>query len=174
MSSPALQARLRKIVDEKQHARARGTWSASLPSQRLCSTYADPLLVAGTHVLDEAERSLHDALCVLSQTVVDRRVLLGGGWPEMAMAHAVHTQARPYICMCALTQTASHTVSTLGPGQQCSCTCLLDALCLARTETKQAHVHDESATYRPCKQASASEVHAAAALGMPVSCKPGI
>ena len=43
-------------------------------------------------MLDEAERSLHDALCVLSQTVVDRRVLLGGGWPEMAMAHAVHEQ----------------------------------------------------------------------------------
>ena len=43
-------------------------------------------------MLDEAERSLHDALCVLSQTVVDRRVLLGGGWPEMAMSHAVHTQ----------------------------------------------------------------------------------
>ena len=54
---------------------------------------ATALLVAGTHVLDEAERSLHDALCVLSQTVVDRRVLLGGGWPEMAMAHAVHGQA---------------------------------------------------------------------------------
>ena len=50
---------------------------------------------AGTHVLDEAERSLHDALCVLSQTVVDRRVLLGGGWPEIAMAHAVHTQVAP-------------------------------------------------------------------------------
>ncbi|KAF8377747.1 hypothetical protein HHK36_031132 [Tetracentron sinense] len=37
------------------------------------------------HVLDEAERSLHDALCVLSQTVIDSRVLLGGGWPEMAL-----------------------------------------------------------------------------------------
>ena len=35
------------------------------------------------HVLDEAKRSLHDALCVLSQTVNDSRVLLGGGWPEM-------------------------------------------------------------------------------------------
>jgi len=34
-------------------------------------------------VLDEAERSLHDALCVLSQTVRDSRVLLGGGWAEM-------------------------------------------------------------------------------------------
>ncbi|KAF3619663.1 T-complex protein 1 subunit beta [Capsicum annuum] len=46
------------------------------------------------HVLDEAERSLHDALCVLSQTVNDSRVLLGGGWPEMVMAKAVDELAK--------------------------------------------------------------------------------
>ena len=42
----------------------------------------------GQHLLDEAERSLHDALCVLSQTTSDSRVIYGGGWPEMqARAH---------------------------------------------------------------------------------------
>lgn len=46
------------------------------------------------HVLDEAERSLHDALCVLSQTVNDSRVLLGGGWPEMIMAKEVDELAK--------------------------------------------------------------------------------
>lgn len=45
-------------------------------------------------MLDEAERSLHDALCVLSQTVTDSRVLLGGGWPEMVMAKEVDELAR--------------------------------------------------------------------------------
>ncbi|EEF52813.1 chaperonin containing t-complex protein 1, beta subunit, tcpb, putative [Ricinus communis] len=49
---------------------------------------------ASHHVLDEAERSLHDALCVLSQTVNDSRVLLGGGWPEMVMAKDVDELAR--------------------------------------------------------------------------------
>ncbi|XP_076931549.1 T-complex protein 1 subunit beta-like [Bidens hawaiensis] len=49
---------------------------------------------ASYHVLDEAERSLHDALCVLSQAVNDSRVLLGGGWPEMVMAKAVDELAR--------------------------------------------------------------------------------
>ncbi|BAS85295.1 T-complex protein 1 subunit beta isoform X1 [Oryza sativa Japonica Group] len=49
---------------------------------------------ASEHVLDEAERSLHDALCVLSQTVNDTRVLFGGGWPEMVMAKAVDDLAR--------------------------------------------------------------------------------
>lgn len=46
----------------------------------------------GTHVLDEAERSLHDALCVLAATVKDARVVLGGGFPEMAMARVVRAR----------------------------------------------------------------------------------
>lgn len=45
-------------------------------------------------MLDEAERSLHDALCVLSQTVNDSRVLYGGGWPEMVMTREVDELAR--------------------------------------------------------------------------------
>ncbi|EXB88232.1 T-complex protein 1 subunit beta [Morus notabilis] len=49
---------------------------------------------ASHHVLDEADRSLHDALCVLSQTVNDSRVLLGGGWPEMIMAKEVDELAK--------------------------------------------------------------------------------
>lgn len=44
---------------------------------------------ASSHVLDEAERSLHDALCVLSQAVTDARVVWGGGWPEAMMARHV-------------------------------------------------------------------------------------
>ena len=34
---------------------------------------------ATRQILDEAERSLHDALCVLSQTVVETKTVLGGG-----------------------------------------------------------------------------------------------
>ena len=45
-------------------------------------------------MLDEAERSLHDALCVLSQTVQDSRVLYGGGYPEMQMAKVRVPQLR--------------------------------------------------------------------------------
>lgn len=44
---------------------------------------------ASTHVLDEAERALHDALCVLSQTVSEPSIVLGGGCSEMLMANAV-------------------------------------------------------------------------------------
>lgn len=44
---------------------------------------------ASTHILDEAERSLHDALCVLQQTVKESRTVYGGGCSEMLMAKAV-------------------------------------------------------------------------------------
>ncbi|KAI3425807.1 hypothetical protein D9Q98_007782 [Chlorella vulgaris] len=59
---------------------------------------------ASHHVLDEAERSLHDALCVLSQTVRDSRVIYGGGWAEMQMARVVddlaaHTPGKKSLAM---------------------------------------------------------------------------
>jgi len=41
------------------------------------------------HILDEADRSLHDAICVLVNTIKNRRVLYGGGNSEMRMASAV-------------------------------------------------------------------------------------
>lgn len=49
---------------------------------------------ASMQLLDEAERALHDALCVLSQTVKETRTVLGGGCAETLMAHAVDELAR--------------------------------------------------------------------------------
>jgi len=51
---------------------------------------------ASSHLLDEMERSLHDALCVLTQTVRESRVVFGGGASEMAMAYAVMQEAQKY------------------------------------------------------------------------------
>ena len=45
-----------------------------------------------SHLLDEAERSLHDALCVLTETVKETRVVCGGGCTEMLMAQAIDSQ----------------------------------------------------------------------------------
>lgn len=39
--------------------------------------------------IDEAERSLHDALCVLTETVKETRVVCGGGCSECLMAQAI-------------------------------------------------------------------------------------
>jgi len=44
---------------------------------------------ATQQLLDEAERSLHDALAVLSQTVKETKTTLGGGCAEMLMSKAV-------------------------------------------------------------------------------------
>jgi len=44
---------------------------------------------ASSHLLDEAERSMHDALCVLQATVKEPRTICGGGCSETAMALAI-------------------------------------------------------------------------------------
>lgn len=44
---------------------------------------------SSSHVLDEAERSLHDALCILTSTVKDPRRVYGGGNTEIRMARAI-------------------------------------------------------------------------------------
>ena len=48
---------------------------------------------ATEQILDEAERSIHDALAVLSQTTVEPRITLGGGCAEMVIAMAVEQAA---------------------------------------------------------------------------------
>jgi len=49
---------------------------------------------ATQQILEEADRSVHDALCVLTQTVKEPRVVYGGGCCEALMAHAVRVAAR--------------------------------------------------------------------------------
>lgn len=48
---------------------------------------------ATKEILDEAERSMHDALCVLTQTVKETRTVFGAGCSEMKMAQAVQLLA---------------------------------------------------------------------------------
>ncbi|EDS32873.1 thermosome subunit alpha [Culex quinquefasciatus] len=44
---------------------------------------------ATQQIIDEADRSLHDALCVLAATVKEARIVYGGGCSETLMASAV-------------------------------------------------------------------------------------
>lgn len=48
---------------------------------------------ATEQLLSEAERSIHDALCVLMTTVKNNRTVLGGGACEILMAQAVEAEA---------------------------------------------------------------------------------
>jgi len=44
-------------------------------------------------IVEEAKRSIHDALCVVRNLVKDNRIVYGGGAPEIAASIAVHTVA---------------------------------------------------------------------------------
>lgn len=48
---------------------------------------------SGNHILDEAERSLHDAICVLISAVKNHKTIYGGGNAEIRMSLAVHDLA---------------------------------------------------------------------------------
>ncbi len=54
------------------------------------------ILVRGSNdlVLDEAERSIHDALCVVRSLVKSRRMICGGGAPEMEVSLRLSEYAR--------------------------------------------------------------------------------
>lgn len=49
---------------------------------------------SSTHLLDEAERSLHDALCICAATLKYPRRIYGGGCTEVAMANAIDDVAK--------------------------------------------------------------------------------
>ena len=49
---------------------------------------------SGNHILDEAERSLHDAICVLVAAIKNRKTIYGGGNAEIRMSLAVSELAK--------------------------------------------------------------------------------
>lgn len=49
---------------------------------------------SGSHILDEAERSLHDVICVLIAAVKNHLVVYGGGNSEIRMSLAVEELAK--------------------------------------------------------------------------------
>merc|ERR1712061_770554 len=58
-----------------------------------CDVIEQVMRGATEQILGEAERSLHDALCVLTSTVKNTKTVLGGGCSEMLMAAAVDKAA---------------------------------------------------------------------------------
>ena len=80
-----------KLIDEIMVGEDRLIRFSGCKSGTACSII---LRGASSHLLDEAERSLHDALCVLTETVKETRVICGGGCMEMAMANAIDSQVK--------------------------------------------------------------------------------
>jgi len=63
---------------------------SGVPLGEACSVV---LRGATEQIIGEAERSLHDALCVLTSTVKETKTVYGGGCSEMLMANAVMEEA---------------------------------------------------------------------------------
>lgn len=64
---------------------------SGLPKGEACTIV---LRGASRHILDEAERSIHDAICVISETIKETRTILGAGCSEFLMAEAIEKQAK--------------------------------------------------------------------------------
>lgn len=72
------------------------TTQANSPSPKDPHPRTVSLVVRGANslILDEAERSLHDAHCVIRCLIKKRALLAGGGAPEIEIAHALTVAAR--------------------------------------------------------------------------------
>ena len=59
---------------------------------------ASTVVIRGSsqHLLDEAERSIHDALCVLTKTVEFKKTIYGGGNSELKMAIAIENLSKKF------------------------------------------------------------------------------
>ncbi|KAL2755589.1 hypothetical protein ACRALDRAFT_1043291 [Sodiomyces alcalophilus JCM 7366] len=64
--------------------------------EECANTRAVTVFIRGSNkmIIDEAKRSLHDALCVVRNLVRDNRVVYGGGATEIACSMAVEDEAR--------------------------------------------------------------------------------
>jgi T-complex protein 1 subunit beta len=80
-----------KLIEEVMIGEDRVIRFSGVPVGEACTIV---LRGATGQMLDEAERSIHDALCVLSQMIKETRVVLGAGCSEMLMAKAVEELAQ--------------------------------------------------------------------------------
>jgi len=99
---------------------------------------------ATKQILDEAERSLHDALCVLSQTVKETRTVFGGGCSEMLMANAVtqlaaRTPGKEAVAMEAFAQALRQLPTVIADNAGYDSSDLVSKLRAAHTEGKNTY-----------------------------------
>jgi hypothetical protein len=64
-----------------------------LPTNILICFYYDIVIFHTLQIIEEAKRSIHDALCVVRNLVQDNRVVYGGGAAEIACAIATSLEA---------------------------------------------------------------------------------
>ncbi|MCJ1425992.1 T-complex protein 1 subunit delta [Sticta canariensis] len=83
-----------ELIEEVQSSGSRTVKVTGVTHKSAGSTVSIICRGANSLILDEAERSLHDALCVIRCLVKKRALIAGGGAPEIAIAQALSSQAR--------------------------------------------------------------------------------
>lgn len=79
-----------ELIEEKMIGEEKLLQFSGVPLGEACTLV---LRGATQQILEEAERSVHDALCVLTSTVKNPKTVYGGGCSEMLMANAVYKAA---------------------------------------------------------------------------------
>jgi T-complex protein 1 subunit delta len=82
------------LIEEVQSSGSRYVKVTGIRSTAANQTVSIVARGANNLVLDEVERSLHDALCVIRCLVKQRALIAGGGAPEIEIAHSLSKQAR--------------------------------------------------------------------------------
>ncbi|KAL1990187.1 hypothetical protein VTN49DRAFT_6026 [Thermomyces lanuginosus] len=82
------------LVEEVHSSGARYVKITGIKSPSANQTVSLVARGANDLILDEAERSLHDAHCVIRCLVKKRALIAGGGAPEIEIAHRLGTRAR--------------------------------------------------------------------------------
>lgn len=82
------------LIEEVQSSGSRYVKITGIRSALANQTVSLVVRGANNLVLDEAERSLHDALCVIRCLVKKRALIAGGGAPEVEIAQALAKQSR--------------------------------------------------------------------------------
>ncbi|EDN10512.1 hypothetical protein HCAG_06315 [Histoplasma mississippiense (nom. inval.)] len=82
------------LIEEVQSAGSRYTKVTGIKSAAANQTVSIVARGANSLVLDEVERSLHDALCVIRCLVKKSALIAGGGAPEIEVSQALAKQSR--------------------------------------------------------------------------------
>lgn len=83
------------LVEEVQASGARYVKITGIKTPATAANQTVSIVARGANnlILDEAERSLHDALCVIRCLVKKRALIAGGGAPEIEVAHSLAMRA---------------------------------------------------------------------------------
>ncbi|KAK4695966.1 T-complex protein 1 subunit delta, partial [Lecanoromycetidae sp. Uapishka_2] len=85
-----------ELIDEAQASGSRILKITGISHKSTLGPKTVSIICRGANalILDEAERSLHDALCVIRCLVKKKALIAGGGAPEIAIANALSSKSR--------------------------------------------------------------------------------